>query len=503
MARKPVYERMSTRELFDRMNAGDKAAEEYYGHWLDEEAALFKANNEAYEATHDMKKEREIMNPLLKDLFTLNHDDDDYYDLLRGIFAAIDAYYKAHGSTIDIITSKTGDTPDNRKFRAFCRALTPVDFEKGLGRVLTEEEIAIFRQDKYAFVLGLNVADCMKLFEYKRPTVSVTTKNPRDYFFMTDKMTRTVFAPDNSDLYGEKKQPVNVAKKGAEIPVTNYVALKYTDLEKTGKFQFLNKLNAFDKSVLNGVFTVYNAGNQYMSIAMIYQAMMKNPAARIKPAMQEAISNSIMKMMSTLIFMDTTAEAEAYGFKFKKRTSKRNLIMAEMETVSLNNNTVVDVIHIVKPSILWEYASTTNRVARFPQGVYDFPLPKNMDTIILADYLYQRITAMISNQNLTRRILFDSILNEILSVDEGAISPGARRKKKFDIRRKVATILLDWQQKGIILGFNEIKGEETNGKAQRDEVYALDIELSKVLEGVTDNGTELPEQEQNSNALQN
>ena len=498
MARKSdtsKYEKMPFVELLQAANGGDEGAQAFYNE-------LIQAQ-EIYAMTHDLEREQELTqkyrNPM-PPFIPYDEAGREKIEELQSNLEALSAFLDAHKETIAIITSKTGETDDNRKFRTFCRNLTPQDFERGLQRTLTEEEIESFRQDKYAFVLGLNVSDCMKLYEYKRPTVSVTTKSPRDYFFMTDKMTRTVFAPDNVELYTEKKQPVEVAKKGTEKPVTNYIALKFNDLENTGKFEFLNKLNAFDKSVLNGIFTVYNAGNQYMSVAMIYQAMMKNPAARIKPNMQEAIGNSIMKMMSTLIFMDTTAEAEAYGFKFKRKTSRRNLILAEMETVSLNNNTVVDVIHIIKPSILWEYASTTNRVSRFPQGVYEFPLPKNMDTIILADYLYQRITAMASNKNLTRRILFDSILNELLSIDGETISPGAKRKKKLDVRRKVAIILEDWKSKGIIQGFKEIKGGDTNGKAQRNEIYALDIELSKSLEGVTEVDSSLPESAQNSNA---
>ena len=164
MARKPVYERMSRRELIERMNAGDRVAAELYGALLDKDEEKFFDEWRKYEATHDVAKQHEFDMPLMNVIFSLNPNDDNYHALLREQFELLDNYHKEHGEAIEIITNLEQGKEGTELYK-FVQRLTREDFKEIIDLDLSDYEWDLFEADRVAYFQNLYIADCVALYE--------------------------------------------------------------------------------------------------------------------------------------------------------------------------------------------------------------------------------------------------------------------------------------------------------------------------------------------------
>jgi len=164
VARKPVYERMSRRELIERMNAGDKVATELYGALLDKDEAKFFEEYKKYESTHDVVRQHEFDMPLMNVIFSLNPNDENYHALLREQFELLDNYHKEHGEAIEIITNLEQGKEGTELYK-FVQRLTRKDFKEIIDLDLSDDEWALFEADRVGYFQSLYIADCVTLYE--------------------------------------------------------------------------------------------------------------------------------------------------------------------------------------------------------------------------------------------------------------------------------------------------------------------------------------------------
>ena len=278
-----------------------------------------------------------------------------------------------------------------------------------------------------------------KTKEEKAPALSVMTTTPKEHITTTDKLSGKAFNAENDILYTKKLIAVGVERRGSKKEINTLLSLSFEELEKAGVIIDTKKLTPFDREVHDAITTLFVEGsNDVMSVEMIYRTMIGKPTARVMPKQAEAITQSITKMMHTLIAIDASQEAAAYGFDSLKY--KGNLLYAEMAIASINNN-VIEALHVIKEPVLYTYANRTNRIGRVDMKLLDSPLNKNEETIILQGYLYRRILAMQHGQN--KSIVYDTIYKQ-LEIDSP--SAAALRKKKADVRSKVKALLDYWKR---------------------------------------------------------
>lgn len=296
----------------------------------------------------------------------------------------------------------------------------------------------------------------------ENPTLAVRTVTPKEHLTTTDKVTGTAFDIENDLLYTKKLIAVGVERRGSKKEINTLLSVSFDEIEKHGVQIDNKKLTPFDREVHDAITTLFvEGGNDVMSVEMIYRTMIGKPKARVMPKQAEAISQSIAKMMRTLITIDASQEAAAYGFdSFKYRG---NLLYAEMAIASINNN-VIDALHVIKEPALYTYANKTNKIGRVEMKLLDTPLNKNEETIVLQGYLYRRILAIKHGQN--KSIVYDTVYKQL---DIQAPSDGALRKKKADVRKKVKQLLDYWKKEKFIAGYVE----NTRGQ----EMYSVTIRL--------------------------
>lgn len=294
------------------------------------------------------------------------------------------------------------------------------------------------------------------------PELSVTTITPKEHLSTVDKLSGKAFDVENDVLYTKKLIAVGVERRGSKKEINTFLSMSFEELEKAGVIIDAKKLTPFDREVHDAITTLFvDGGNDVMSVEMIYRTMIGKPKARLAPKQAEAITQSITKMMHTLITIDASQEAKAYGFDNLKY--RGNLLYAEMAIASINNN-VIEALHVIKEPVLYTYASRTNRIGRVDMKLLDSPINKNEETIILQGYLYRRILAMQHGQN--KSIVYDTVYKQ-LSID--APSAAALRKKKSDVRSKIKTLLDYWKKEKFIAGYVENK--------RGQEMYSVTIRL--------------------------
>lgn len=294
----------------------------------------------------------------------------------------------------------------------------------------------------------------------KRPTLTVHTITPKEHLATTDRVSNTAFDIENEILYTKKCIALNVERKGSKKEINTLLSISFDEMEKHGVQIDNKKLTPFDREVHDAIITLFVEGEtDVMSAEMIYRTMIGKPKGRLAPKQAEAINQSITKMMRTLITIDASQEAAAYGFD--SFTYKGNLIYAEIITASINNSTI-DALHLLKEPVLYTYASKTSKIGRINMKLLDTPLSKNEETIVLQGYLYRRILAMKHGQSKT--IVYDTIYRQ-LTIQTPTES--ALKKKKIDIRKKVRQLLNYWEKEKFIAGYEE----KTKGK----EIYSVTI----------------------------
>ena len=294
------------------------------------------------------------------------------------------------------------------------------------------------------------------------PALSVRTITPKEHLTTTDKVSGKAFDAENDILYTKKLIAVGVERRGSKKEINTLLSMSFEELEKHGVIIDSKKLTPFDREVHDAITTLFvEGGNEVMSVEMIYRTMIGKPKARLAPKQAETITQSIMKMMHTLISIDASQEAAAYGFDSLKY--KGNLLYAEMAIASINNN-VVEALHVIKEPVLYTYANRTNKIGRVDMRLLDTPINKNEETIILQGYLYRRILAMQHGQN--KSIVYDTVYKQ-LEID--APTPAALRKKKADVRSKIKTLLDYWKKEKFISGYVENK--------RGNEMYSVTIRL--------------------------
>lgn len=158
--------------------------------------------------------------------------------------------------------------------------------------------------------------------------------------------------------------------KEAEMPIVerilgkkilSLVRLDYSDnaIQISGG----KELTQYDREVHDALVTLYvDGGNEYITPQMIYKAITGNSEAKLPPKQQEAISNSLNKLMySKLVIKASKEECKAYGID--EFTYECTVIQAEIVPARVNG-VIEEVYHLLSEPALYTYASLKNQVCR-------------------------------------------------------------------------------------------------------------------------------------------
>jgi len=274
-------------------------------------------------------------------------------------------------------------------------------------------------------------------------------------FYITNNRLSNEITKDFANKGNKELAVINSNKKG-EIVTYNSLTYEGKDISITGRYEF----TAYDRAIHNAVCTLYAAGNDILTPAMVYRAvngMSENE--KVSPQAMEAVKNSLDKSRFMRLKVDYTDEAKARNINVDKAEIDSNLLEARVITVEAGGNKV-DAYKIHATPVLYQYSQRTKQIISIPLGLLDTKeATRNTEEIIsIKEYLIRRIEIMKREKCMEDKILYDTIFDEI-----GIIIKSQKQRDRM--RGYIKSLLSLWITRDkYIKDFKEYKdGKITKG----------------------------------------
>lgn len=207
--------------------------------------------------------------------------------------------------------------------------------------------------------------------------------------------------------------PVKMEKGRSKKPITTYINL---DIEEISDILPSN-IGGEDINLLEAIISLLigniKNGINTFTLNDIYRVERRNLKVNPNKRIQEQLKNRILKLMKTLITIDSSEEKQAYYKNtdlFYKATS--NLLNAHFLEVEVKGNKTM-AIKILDIPLLYRYSEAKKQLTTIPFILTDNKLPKTSAVLILEKYLLRRISQMRNNNKLTRSILYSTIYDNM------------------------------------------------------------------------------------------
>ena len=177
------------------------------------------------------------------------------------------------------------------------------------------------------------------------------------------------------------EQLLELEKKGRiKQQIRTKVTFSYEGVDILAKKEF----TLFDQEVHDAIISLYIAGNELITSAMVYRAMTgKTNSEYINPNNIKKIEESMDKCMFSKLNIDASEQAKEYGYK--EAIYSGALLAAEKVSVGSGGHKVAAYRLLTEP-LLYRYAKSCKQVTAIDIKLLDTPLKKSPDIIILQGF---------------------------------------------------------------------------------------------------------------------
>ncbi len=313
-----------------------------------------------------------------------------------------------------------------------------------------------------------------KILEEATKPKYFTTLYPTTYTFPTAKLYNglpAASAPKEENKGNDENDKVKIQKRKGKFEVIK--ATKTTpavnstviiDSSNLSNVSGANNITPIDMSYQNAYITLLLQGNEAITPAMLARvAAGLSPGQDVSGKQIEEAKASMEKQMSTLLTIDATEEAKAYGKK--SGLIKGNMIYAEYaEVVSINGKTTSAYIPLsdkrngIKYPILYQYAAISGQIANVPYELLQIPsISSSQKNIVLRNYLLLQISGM-KHGSLSNKIKYSTIY-EYLEMNEETSK--SWKTETARVRTAAAKMLEYWKSENFISGYSTYKKGKT------------------------------------------
>lgn len=314
---------------------------------------------------------------------------------------------------------------------------------------------------------------------------NVETKRVQKAIVMTAKIPDTLFDTSKNSVFennkavsvwvGDKKQGNKEAIEVRTIVTLNYD--KLLELVKIDNPQIL--LNPEARVIHDAIVNIYYAGNRYFDWQMIYQVKTayRQEHPRITQQEQQTQSEILNRLITARVTIDASEEAQYFGYD--GGNEENYLIPAKREEFYKNGRKISGFIFLDEPPLL-KYCRRAKQIEERDINLLALPnaqeqkINASMQTLIIRDYLFERIVKMLNpNNHMENTIKLDTLFNYI---GLEAQNKATLRSKKRYAMQTIRTLLNNWQAKGLILGFQEIT-EKSSGVITKIKIILPELAL--------------------------
>lgn len=304
-----------------------------------------------------------------------------------------------------------------------------------------EEFISPLKEKTLEVISNLNKPETYSILNNK---VSNQYASIQDKLLATEPNGQLTFM---TDLIPVMQSPRAAKKKSVEV--NTLVGLSYSG-ELSRK---LARVNGYDKAVLNTVCSIFQAGNQTMTLADIFRVMNGNTSKQPSQKQRDKILSSIKKLGATRIYLNISEEIERKYLTINDSRVTKGIIDEPLlhYTVGLfqtENGQEVYAVSILKEPILMTYSKAKSQLVSFPISLLDTKSVSATDDIVaIREYLLQQITLMRNGQRDNKTILYESIYKSC------GIDAPTDRKTAMRKRDSIDKLLEEWKQQDYIKGY--------------------------------------------------
>ena len=279
-----------------------------------------------------------------------------------------------------------------------------------------------------------NQISFFEMESFQPPEVVITSKVPDSFVQTQDNVSNAL----TTDLMDESERILELEKKKGrkKSSYITKITITYEGVDIQNRYGF----SAFDQEVHDSVVSLYLAGNEYITPAMVYRAMTgKTESEYVHDDRVQEIERSIDKCRFSQLKIDAVEEAKAFGYD--QATYSGNMLNADKVEIKTGGHRVTGYKLLAEP-LLYRYTKASNQISVVDIKLLATPITKTIDIIVLQGFLLRKIEAM-KNVN-SERILYFSDIYEHLEAEN------ATRQKKEKIRKFCKEILEFWIQKNYI-----------------------------------------------------
>ena len=284
------------------------------------------------------------------------------------------------------------------------------------------------------FIKALNAARAAAANKENIPRAAA--KRSQSVEYPLDKPNSIIWNLLETDTEGQIA--FNLAKYGSKKEVPAYYAIDFDDLGND--IQITKRLQPFDKRVYIAVSSLFNAGNNIITIPQIYYAM--GYTGTPGDTDRTKINDSITKMTAARIFFDNEQEAAVY--KYDRFRYDGSLLPLERGTAIVNGQLVDAAVHIFREPPLITFAKQRKQITTIDIKLLQSPISKTDANLSIDDYLLERISKAKNGKGRNCRILFKTLY------ERAGITT---KKQEQRAPNKIKKYLTHYQNNGFITRF--------------------------------------------------
>lgn len=222
------------------------------------------------------------------------------------------------------------------------------------------------------------------------------------------------------------------------------------------------RLTARDKLYYSVIASLFNAGNQIISISQICKTLNNGRNPKAEEIAQ--VNESITKMAAAHIFIDNLGEVEAKKSKTLYKYDA-SLLPCERLSAFFDGGFTDCAIHLFREPPLISFARERKQITTINMNVLQAPVSRTEQTLRIQDYLIERISHMKRKKSSNRKMSFETIFKKCtISTKQGRQRAKGYIRRYLDHYKKVAFIKDYGEEKdGITIILADKKELSKNG----------------------------------------
>jgi len=276
---------------------------------------------------------------------------------------------------------------------------------------------------------------------FKSLSINIANRRPKNYIMAMDNLSQNL--PRLTE-YNE----IRMGKKGGQ-QITTAVTI---DVPENMKIEGNINFSSYEKSIINAVSSIIEAGNTTFTLATLYHAMTGKENPSLDDQLMNELRQRLDKMRKMMITIDFTKEIQAKFMPEMEEFTIEGYLLPLTKAKGKVNGKYTEVYKIIDTPPLYRYAKAKKQLSTVPLILLNAPVNNNSSTIPLKTYVLWRIEGMKNKNNklISNKILFDSIYSELGEIDANKV-----RKKR--IRDYTKTILEHFVNEKYITSYEETK----------------------------------------------